>query len=89
MDFAGTQRMPAARVNTPDPEILPVCRSRVQSTVLMSHSNGLRCDIKVIVAAGMAIRDAALEMGIPIVLLTANRECNGQGNPAVNGHGHG
>jgi len=90
VDFAGIQRTHAAHVSTADPEPLLVCRGRGQSTVLalLSHPNGLRCDSKVTVADGIAIRDAALEMGIPIVILAADRGCNAQGFPVGNGCGH-
>ena len=90
MDFSGTQQTNAARVNTTDPEGLPVCKSRDQFTVLasISHRKPLECDVKVTVADGIAIRDAALEMGTPIVILAVDRGCDVQGIPAGNGRGH-
>ena len=90
VDFAGIQRTHAAHVSTADPEPLLVCRGRGQSTVLalLSHRRPLGCDSKVTVADGIAIRDAALEMGIPIVILAADRGCNAQGFPVGNGCGH-
>ena len=70
VDCTGIQRMGAARVNTADPEALLVYKDRVQSTVLtlMSHRRPLGCDIKA------TVRDAALEMGIPLVILAADRD---------------
>lgn len=90
VDFAGIQRANAAHVNTTDPEALLVCKGRGQSTVLAvkSHPNDPRCDIKVTVADGIAIRDAVLQMGIPIAILAVGWACHAQGSPAGIGRGH-